>query len=297
MTKVQSMAKKLGDGHVQIFLNSQFVDGRESRAVPFISGFKFVSEVGQYKTGILKSGSPVDENGYYRYIDSGVSNLSGIDYVLIPNAPLERGIRLENWFPEFETNWKIMDEFNFNEQDLRIGRVLSAQSGFCVFYLGSEMSNTTDGHNRGPVWKPEDWALLGRLVQEHLDLKIVVVGADYDRSYWENCVRPLVKAQSWMDLVGQAKISETFGLIRSARFVVSFQSGIGIVAEYMGIPAALFWRAKGDSISPHFYLSFEEKMNGAWSPPEMLAQGKHLALIYGKHSSQDVISQILERGW
>jgi hypothetical protein len=86
-------------------------------------------------------------------------------------------------------------------------------------------------------------------------------------------------------------------VLKTARFVISFQSGIGIAAEYMGVPTGIFWRPKGDSISPQFYLSFDEEMNGAWSPPEMIRARKHLPLYYGRHNAEYVFEQISRRSW
>jgi len=299
MTKVQSIAKKLGDGKVHVALNTSGVDHKEGRAVEFIGRFGFVSSVSQYQiSSILKPGHPTDEEGHYRYIDSGPDNLPGIDYTLIPNTPLERGLRLETWLPEFETNWKIMEDYQFKKWELDQAEELEKEIGpYCVFFLGALLSNTGDGHNRGPLWKPEDWAELGRRITQELRLKVVVVGAPYDLSYWIGQVYPLVREQHWVPFIGNVEISETLAYVKRARFVVSFQSGIGIVAEYLGVPTAIFWRPKGDSISPSIYLSFEEEMRNAWVPPAMLREDKHLGLIYGRHDVSYVFQAMRNRNW
>jgi hypothetical protein len=65
----------------------------------------------------------------------------------------------------------------------------------------------------------------------------------------------------------------------------------------LGTPTALWWRPEGDSISPDAYLSFKEAMASAWVPPATLAAGKHLPLIYGRESPDDILSAIKERRW
>lgn len=299
LTKVQDIAKKLGDEFIEIVINTMRVDVRESRSIPFLQRFDFISSLEQMKINILVSDNPpTDENGYFKYIPSGQHLVSGIDYVLMPNAPMERGIRLEKWLPEFETNWDVMNHFRTTLDERRIAALFLKTTGpFCVFFMGSELANTEDGHNRGSIWKPEDWAELGRLIKEQGVLQIVVVGASYDRSYWTNCVEPLVRDQGWIDLIGRWEIPQVFEIIGKANYVVSFQAGIGIVAEFIGIPAAMFWRAKGDSISSTFYASFEESMNGCWSPPNMIDNGFHLPLIYGRHDPAYVAEEIRRRNW
>lgn len=302
LLKIQDIAKKLGDGVVDVYLNTSKTDYREDRAVNFINRFSFVNKVGQLVTPITKDVyPPLDKDGYYVYLDDGPpTNGLDVDYILIPNRVLERGLRIENWMPDFDVNWSIMDDFRFTDREVRLASDLRKElSEYCVFYLGPETGNTVDGHNRNSLWKPEDWAELGKFVTQRLNSRVVVVGARYDFDYWAKYVRPLVKDQKWIDLIGSTEISAAYAVTKQARFVISYQSGIGIVSEYMGVPSALFWRQKGDSISPYpnFYTSFEEAMNGAWSPPEMLVAGKHMALYYGRHDAKFVCEEIVRRGW
>lgn len=294
LTKVQDISKKLGDGTVEIYLNTQEFDPRENRSVEFIKRFSFVSEVNQIKLGILKEGKPCDEQGRFRYIDSGPTSLHGLDYILIPNYHLERGLRLEEWLPEFETNWKIMDKFQFTNRELQTA--YSLKFPYCIFYMSNEHANSIDGHNREGIWRPYDWSELGQYFTSR-GIRIIVVGAEYDESYWTKFVEPLVEKQEWINLIGKTGIAQTLAVIKNSKFVISFQSGIGIVAEYMGVPAAMFWRQEGNSISSLLYISFDEKMNGAWSPPDMIAAHKHLALYYGRHTTQYIIDEIESRGW
>jgi len=79
--------------------------------------------------------------------------------------------------------------------------------------------------------------------------------------------------------------------------VISYQAGVGIVSTYLGTPTAIFWRPYGDSISPQWILSFDERMASAWVPPATIEAGKHLPLIYGRHGIQHIVSEIRRRGW
>lgn len=291
LLKVQSIA----DGEsINIFVACMNKNNpEEARALEFISRFNFVNSAAMYEMPmngnagcVLLPSSPADENGLYRYIPES-TQLPGIDHVLIPNGSLERGIRLEDWRPEYAINWRVMDEFRFED-------FLPAKD-YVVFFMGSESSNTTAGHNRNRLWRPGDWVALGEWVQRELGCEIFVVGADYDRSYFSDNVKPLTNY--WIDIIGNTDIGMTYSIVKGARFVISYQSGIGIVASYMGVPTGIFWRAKGDSISPDTYISFDERMAEAWADPQMIEQGKHMPLIYGRHGVEYITEEIKKRGW
>lgn len=293
LLKVQSIA---GTGPINIFVACMDKNNyAEARALEFISRFSFVNSAQMYEMPmngqggcVLLDGPIADEDGLYRYISDGETTLPGIDYVLMPNAALERGTRLEDWLPQYGVNWRAMDEFRFDEN------ILSGKD-YAIFFLGSMESNTRAGHNRNGIWRPEDWVALGEWVKRELGCGVVVVGANYDHSYFLQCVKPLVGG--WVDLIGDTEIGQTYSIIKGARFVISYQSGIGIVANYMGVPAGIFWRAKGDSISPDCYISFDERMASAWADPQMIEQGKHMPLIYGRHGVDYIIDEIKRRGW
>lgn len=276
----------------------------EARAFEFIQRFDFLSEVHMFEIKckenqagcILLPGPPADENGYYRYISDGPNVFRGIDYVLMPNAALERGIRLEDWLPQFAINWNVMDHYRFTPEEEQTAADFAASVGpFAVFFMGSEASNSYGGHNRDGIWPPCYWIQLGKEIEEKLNLKIVVVGASYDRDYFEKYIAE--HCPTWVDCVGKFNVSATYAVVRKSRFIISYQSGIGIVSNYFGVPTGIFWRAKGDSISSEFYLSFEEGMASAWANPKMIESGKHMPLIYGRHTPDYVINEIIVRKW
>jgi hypothetical protein len=297
LTKVQDLARRHKADVIDIVTNTNNIDPRENRAMEFILGFDFVNSVGVKKVNIMQPPwtSVTDDDGCFRYIEDGPYSVPGIDYTLMPNRPMEHGVRLEDWLPMYKTNWNVMEHFQFTSSALKRSQITKDAFGdFCIFFLGSKTGNTTDGHNRGEIWRPEDWFALGDYIQHNLGLHIIVVGADYDKSYFDE---KFAGRCSWLNLIGSTSINELFAIVAMSRFVVSYQSGVGIVAEYLGIPTAIFWRQKGDSISSTFYASFDEKMNGAWSPPSMIESHKHMALYYGRHDVAYVCNEIVKRGW
>ncbi len=306
LLKIEDVAKKLGGGRIEICIACFDAENHlESRAKEFISRFKFVDSVKMYQVpklgqvgSSLMPGPATDKNGLFRYLPDGknmVSSMPGIDYILMPNAALERGIRLEEWLPDFEINWSVMDQFQFKDEELK--KAAEINKPYVAFFCGSTDGNSTAGHNRNAIWKPEDWVNLAANIRDQFGLEIVVVGSEQDQDYYEKKLLPLIKGEPWINMIGKCSIGETIAITKGAKFVISYQSGIGIASSYMGIPVAIFWREKGDSISPQHHISFEEAMVSAWASPQMISSGKHMPLIYGRHGVEYIIDQIKERGW
>lgn len=273
----------------------------ESRALDFVSRFKFVNSVAMYDVpsrgqggAALLPGICGTEFGYYNYLPDGTTDYPEIDYVLIPNASLERGIRLEEWLPQFKVNWQVMDSFTFYKNELEEAEQI--KEPYAAFFLGSLEGNGRAGHNRNSIWKPEEWVDLGERIMDYFGGRIVVVGGNDDRSYYDQRIVPLLK-RSWIDCLGNRTIGTSYAITKKARFMISYQSGMGIVSNYMKVPLGIFWRAKGDSVSPYDFISFEESMASAWADPETIKQGKHMPLIYGRHDVDYIMHEIKERNW
>jgi hypothetical protein len=299
--KARSIARKEGDGVVSIRLaSSGSRSSLDTRAMEFIRRFSFVADVDMLKASPLRSGS-TQTDGYYNYLPDGRNGVPhGADFTLMPNAALERGTRLEDWLPRYEIEWGVMSHWQWNLEEEDTAQHLAAKLGrYVVFYLGPMTGNTTEGHNRGMIWEPGHWADLGRLLHEQHGVHIVVVGASYDYDYWRKLVERRIDPSYWHCHIGQWQIGQTFSVVRRAACIVGYQSGIPIVASYLGVPTAIFWRARGDSIhpNPQIFISFNEGMASAWVQPDMLEAGKHMPLIYGRCTPGGIAGSIKEREW
>ena len=277
----------------------------ERRALDFVRRFDFVDSV-EMRTFQIMAEQWLSADGRYNYIEDGWYDFSSVDGLemrhcaLMPNGPLERGVRLESWLPQYAINWNIFDHFRLTPDERAFGAILHVQLGdYVVFYLGPLHGNTDNGHNRNALWGPADWLDLGRRIRREFGLRVVVVGAPYDRTYYELFVRPSLNGDGgdWLNLIGRTDIGRLFSVTSHARFVISYQAGVGIVSTLLGTPTGIFWRPAGDSISPGCYLSFDERMASAWVPPTRIADGKHMPLIYGRHDVDYIVSEARRRGW
>lgn len=301
LMKIPAIAKARNALRIDIGLTCGEANKLESRALDFVSRFKFIDSVKMCPLyGILHE--PVfTSKGYWNYVEDGVYTFKGETWcVLTPNAALERGIRLEDWLPHYAINWDIFSDFRIlpEERDLT-SRLHHSIGPYAVFYPGPLDGNTVQGHNRNMIWRPQDWLELGRRIHSELGLNIVVVGAPYDASYYDTLLAPIQNGEQsyWTNLIGKTNIGELFSVTDGAEFVISYQAGVGIVSTYLKTPTGIFWRAKGDSLLREGYLSFEESMASAWVPPAMLANGAHMPLIYGRHGVDYIMSEIKSREW
>lgn len=267
------------------------------RAVPFLKRFSFIRSATVLDLPVLRSERDEDKNdaqGRYRYWPDVQQD--HYQY-LIPNTILERGERLEQWQCEHPTDWGVVDEFDWSntEKGDELGRAFAP---FACFYLGPEEGNVDEGHNRGFLWEPKHWVELGLALRER-GLRVVVVGAGYDRSFWERYVEAGARqaGMKWHDMIGKLEIGETMALIRRSRLFVSYQCGLGIFAHYLGCRVAMWWRPDGDSIHPKRLVAFDNGMKDAWTNPAITAQGKYLGLLYKRETPSDIIGEMERRGW
>lgn len=274
----------------------------DRRALDFVKAFSFVNSAEMTEGTILHPQKPfTDQNGFANYRPNRW-NPDGT-FTLISNVWLDRGKRLELGMPQYRVNWNVMDEFRFTKEDFLMEKALSmtpTTKRYCVFYPGPLRGNTQEGHNRGEIWKPEDWIFL---VQEccKRGFTVVFVGAIYDLPYYEEKLRPLLLLLqgrcSWLNLIGATSIGACFAVCKGAEFVVAYQAGVGVVSSLMGVPTAIWWRKQGDSVSPYAFFTSHKDMKNAWANPEHLKRRTHWGLTYGEQTADELVQGFEERGW
>jgi hypothetical protein len=269
--------------------------GREidSRAVPFLKRFPFVRSVKVSDIPALEDlENPTDSRGRYRYVSDGPR---GRWHYLMPNRTLESGRRIEEWLPGIPVDWDVLDSYDWTGTE-RGDREAETLGDFCCFYLGPESGHTDEGHNWKWLWEPKDWVQLG-LGLVASGLRVCVIGARYDRSFWERYVRPGVEevGMDWADLCGELEIGETLALLRRAKLLVSYQCGLGIVNHYLGGKTVMWWRPEGDSLHPRHFISFSEQMKDAWIRPGW--ESNYMGLIYKQCSPQGILEEMEKRKW
>lgn len=292
LLKIQSVA---GKGPIDVTLSGDPGKEVDRRAVPFVKRFRFIRDVKVSDVPILEDTREhkTDALGRYRYLPDGPR---GAYHFLMPNKVLEEGRRIEEWLPDHRVNWDIFDQFDWSctDRGVLLGKLLHP---FVAFYLGPEAAHTDEGHNRGWLWEPRHWVELGRAVKEEHGCNIAVVGADYDRSFFERYVREGLEKEGlvWHDLIGKLEIGETLAFLKASRALVSFQCGLGIVLHYLGGRVVMWWREEGNSAHPKRLVSFAEAMKDAWIRPGW--ERNYFGAVYRRESVNDLLQVMEERGW
>jgi len=279
---------------IDVILSGDSASEVDRRSLSFLKRFSFIRSVQVQDVPVLRDlNNPTDAQGRYRYQPDG---RQGHHHYLIPNATLEQGIRIEEWLEDYEVDWSVMNAFSFKGTEH--GQMAAKKLGkFVAFYLGPMAGNTTEGHNRGPIWTPEDWGELAKYFTSR-GCKIAIVGAPYDRSYYETFILPIFVGLGipFVDLIGAfPDIGDTFSLLRGASCVCSYQCGLGIVSALFGVPTAMWWRPDGDSIHSFRKVCFDERMASAWVNPTY--RDRYLVLIYGRDTAAGVIAKIEVKKW
>lgn len=300
LQKVQALAAAHNQTIIDIYVAGGGCGVPERRAVSFLRRFHFVRLADALPVSIMVS-PEITGDYIWNYHPDGWDNQCGLDlYWLSPNTPLERGQRLESWLPAMETRWDLAKDFMFRLDELAYAKQLADQLGsFAVLYMSSELANSGGAsHNRGPLWTPAQWIELGELLLKTGIQNLVVIGAYWDLSFWENQIKPhLPSPERWHSFIGQWEIGTSFAVIREARFLIGYQSGMGIFSTNLGVPTAMWWRPYGDSICPDRHLTFKEEMATAWVPPEVLASERYLPLIYTRQNAKEIVETIRARKW
>lgn len=234
LLKIQDIAKKHKATSINIKVACFTKSEIEMRGFPFLERFSFVDSVSWFPMNrkdrpgpVIRKGFYIDALGRYVYIKSGpTKEFPGIDFVTIPNHDLERGIRLENWLPEYKINWNaIKDNFIFKNHEEDFAKIkIEANKKYCAFFMGNMASNSEYGHNRDSLWTIQDWIDLGNgLLNKNMVDEIIVVGATYDKDYY-SLIGPQVNSH-WHDFVGKLTVPECFAITKYVNFIISYQSG------------------------------------------------------------------------
>lgn len=311
--KIEDYVKRHGGGPIDLAIACSSDNPVEKRALDFLKRFPFLNSVSMYfvklapnqKGCVLVPGQLTDKEGCYCYLPDGPVTptypvrLPGIDHVLLPNQALEHGQRLEAWQGECQIDWDIHSKFKFTSEELVDAEHLTRSVGeYCLFYLGPEAANISSGMNRNALWPHASWIRLGDILRDKYKLKVVVIGADYDRPYYTNHILPLIGSRKfWVDKIGAYPINTTMAVIKRARFVMGHASGISLNSHYFGVPTAIWWRLPGDSLNSKFHVTFNKEFSTSWCNPKLLEQNKYLPLFYTQCTPESIVSDLDRLKW
>lgn len=287
MTKVPALLKKYGAESALIYTCESF------RAVDYLKLLPFVAGAQATTYGIMEY-PPVLPDGSYNYAPSQPHWHNQFDWFLQANGHLERGLRLENWMPELATDWSAPLP-RFHEIDIAFAEEIASVGPYVTLYTGPTDGNTIAGHNRGPRWTPQNWIDVVRGLTE-LDLVPIFVGVATESDYFDRYLADGLSALSkrcYATFFATWPIARTLAVCARATAHIGYQSGLGVLSTYFGVPSVMFWRRYGDPINSEG-ATFNENMATAWVPPHTLAARRFFGAIYTRHTPADVLSFVAQ---
>lgn len=212
-------------------------------------------------------------------------NLNKLDYNtaqhITVNGWLEQGNRIEDWHPEYPTKYLL--DFNTSARDKLkalgyLNQHKEDEAKRIVLYTSSAKNNKAVN-----FLDHADWANIVISMRNlwGKDTVIILVGAEYDR----DCTNKLSR---WMATTTQIRcinavgcdIGCTIELMKNADGVVSYPSGIGITASFVGTPC-LMW----------MFPSIR-KMHYTWIDPEVQEQNHFVQHCIS--DKRDIIKHLAE---
>ena len=201
-------------------------------------------------------------------------NTQNVDYLIDAGAKMWiNGDHLEDILPEYETNYDIPIDIPQSALDFADG-IKRKNGGKMILFYTSSLGNNGN-------WNPGDWTIKNwfdylELLHKHTGARPIAIGAEWDQDYTA-ALKQLDKKNIIQDYTGSITILQTLALIKQARLVSGFASGIPIFAVYNKIPTVMFWAIRKISKNGHFDPAFQY----TWTPKGTKESGLYFPVAYG----------------
>lgn len=288
VTKLPGIIARLGASGADVFTC------QSDRATEYLKKLPFVRRVGATSERIIESAQEVTPWGAYNYAPSQPGWHNRFHLFLQANGELECGNRLETWFPYIKTDYAAPINFTDRLHEQVFADEFAAKGKYVTAFAGPFDGNTAAGHNVGGAWTPHDWAHVARELTSK-GVRLVLLGygpgdADYN-------LQSLYPAGFYdtgaEDCVNLWELPKTLAVIRRAAAHVGYQSGLGILSTYFGIPTCMFWNRYGVHLNDKG-ATFSEAMAHAWVPGGR-DNPNFLPAYYGRTDAATVANWLLER--
>jgi SAM-dependent methyltransferase len=204
------------------------------RAFPFISMFPFVCATG-VSVGSQVRRDDVWQEAYARRGRTIFRDVYGCDFFISYNGHLRFGESMEEIDPDLECNWRPPRFISLEEDQYR-RRCADQYGDYIVYYF---VFHGTYRH-----WTKEfDIKSVAQYVRgatEKYGCTPVFAGAIWDGE--EATLNHLVRqVPGTVDLRGKTNMGQVFGLMRGARAVVGYPSGLTILGAVLDCPTLIVW--------------------------------------------------------
>lgn len=285
MAKLESFKEKNEIKKIKVRMNLGWEDKKSIHdcsleyleLVPFIDDAESVVEIIPFEYALAGgSGTPLFKNH------------GDCDYMIEFNSCLEKGIKLKDILPEYETNfdYPILEPAAAE----RFAKEIKKNAGGTLALL---FTGGWDGNQVWvkDLWAPADWMALARKIYAATKCRPVLIGARWDRSYAERLLS-LDRDEIIYDIIGKTSVADLFALIREASILVAYQCGPVMMATKFRTPVTGFWPIKS-AANPHG--QFRRAFMRSWLPPWATEVG-FMPFGYGdKDATPDGVFEAIRR--
>lgn len=211
-------------------------------------------------------------------------NHGDCDYAIEFNSQLEKGVKLENILPEYETNFDYPITRPPEAEELAESIREDVGEKLVLFFCASVAGNNVWAQD---LWTQREWMLLAKKIYEITKCRLVLIGATWDGEY-ARILDELDADKIIINLTGKTSIAQLFALLRTADVVVAFQCGVLMMAIHFRTPSVAFWplKNKANPAGP-----FDKAFMHSWIPPWAEAVG-YMPFAFGDATPGGVFNAI-----
>jgi len=205
------------------------------RSFPFLEMFPFVHSSGINIDGSDPTLQPIWKEAYMRPGRTIFQNVGGFDYFIAYNGHLRVGESLEQVDPDLKCEW-IPPMFVSLEQERFRQNMLTKYGNYMIFYFAFQ------GTYKYWVQEFKINELVNSVnnIAKKTGLTPVVAGERWDRD--NTTVQRVIKAiPGAVDMTGRTSLEQLFGMIRGAKAVFGFPSGLTIMSTVLGQKTLILW--------------------------------------------------------
>jgi len=239
IAKLQSFLEKnkLGIPDVYVVSDSDHHNHRHLRAFEFIEMFPFLCSTGICITnGVDLARREICREAYHDSKRPLFRDVMGCDYFLGFNGLLHAGVPLEQVLPEYECNW-LPPMFVSLEQERYRNECLEKYGRYAIFYF----SSVGDYGFWMEEFPPPAIVHSVEAVSRRAGVTPIFTGGSWDRDCDKVLGQVIKNIPSAIDLRGKTTLQQLFGLIRSSELVLTFPTGLAIIAACLGKKVLAIW--------------------------------------------------------
>lgn len=257
MTKLESFKAKNNIQKLKVVVNLEWMtqNNRHTYSLDYLELLPFIDS----------AESKVEKLPFEYALAGGLgtplfTNHGGCDYMIEFNSELEKGTKLLDILPGYDTNFNYPIARPPEADEWAEAIKQSQDDKFVVIFTASTEGNDMWANR---LWCPRDWVKLAQRIHDQTKCRSVVVGGKWDKSYAERICQ-LDEANVILDIVGQTSIAQLFALLRKANVVIAYQCGVMMMAVHFRTPAVAFWPIKTVANPAG---QFKREFMHSWLPP------------------------------